>query len=380
MSAPNACRFTRRDARPANRPADRAPTRTAAHDLYRAIAGRCATALIAAAMALGSLPAANAKEAQAAPVPLQQKYRRPASVPFPSDNPYSEAKAALGRTLFFDPRLSGPGTKACASCHNPGFAWKDGLPRGVGQDARALARATPTILDLAWGDLMMWDGRMDGLEEQSTGPITSDAEMSLPMPQLVGRLSALPGYRRMFAAAYGDDAVDPARIARAIATFERTVVSGKAPFDRWVEGEEAAISEPAKRGFALFNGKANCASCHSGWRFTDDGFHDIGLPSEDPGRGAQVPEEPSLMHAFKTPTLRNIDQRAPYMHDGSVASLPAVVRHYDNGFVRRASLSAEMRPLRLDDAEIADLVAFLHTLTSKDDPVAVPVLPAQEDQ
>jgi cytochrome c peroxidase len=310
----------------------------------------------------------------------KQHYNRPAAIPFPKANPYSDAKARLGQTLFFDPRLSGPGTVSCATCHNPGFAWKDGLPLGVGHDARSLARATPTILNLAWAELLMWDGRKDGLEDQSTGPITSTAEMSLPLPELVARLSAIPGYLRLFRDAFGDGGVEPQRIAQSLATFERTVVSNKAPFDRWIDGDDAALAEPAKRGFVLFNGKANCASCHSAWRFTDDGFHDIGLPSDDPGRGAQVPGEPGLLHAFKTPTLRNIAERAPYMHDGSLATLEAVVRHYNSGFVQRPSLASEMRPLALSDSEVADLVAFMRGLSSVDDPFNVPTLPNKEEE
>ena len=157
------------------------------------------------------------------------------------------------------------------------------------------------------------------------------------------------------------------------------MVSNKAPFDRWVEGDEGAIDAEAKRGFELFNGRGNCAACHSGWRFTDDGFHDVGLRSLDRGRAAEVPDVPQLEHAFKTPTLRNIALRAPYMHDGSAATLRDVVAHYDSGFVERPSLSPEMRRLGLSARETDDLVAFMRTLTSRDDPFPVPVLPTQEE-
>jgi len=308
----------------------------------------------------------------------KQKFRRPASIPFPKDNPYTDAKADLGHTLFFDPRLSGANTMSCANCHNPALGWKDGLGHGVGHDAKQLARATPTILDLAWAELLMWDGRSDGLEDQATGPIESAGEMNQPMPELLAELAEIPGYRRMFREAFGRDEITKASLSRAIATFERTLVSNKAPFDRWIEGDEAAISESAKRGFATFNGKGNCAACHSGWRFTDDGFHDIGLRSDDIGRGAQVPDEQTLQHAFKTPTLRNIDQRAPYMHDGSLANLREVVVHYDTRFVQRPSLSPEMHHLGLEEHEIADLIEFMHTLTSRDDKISIPVLPTKE--
>lgn len=309
---------------------------------------------------------------------LKQKFHRPASIPFPKDNPYTDAKAELGHALFFDPRLSGANTMSCASCHNPALGWKDGLSLGVGHDAKKLGRATPTVLNLAWADLLMWDGRKADLEDQATGPIESEAEMGQPVPALLAELAEIPGYRKMFRDAFGRDEITKENLSKAIATFERTLVSNKAPFDRWIDGNQAAISESAKRGFVTFNGKGNCAACHSGWRFTDDGFHDIGLKSADVGRGGQVPGEPSLRHAFKTPTLRNIDQRAPYMHDGSSANLRDVIAHYNAGFVQRPSLSPEMHRLDLGEQEITDLIEFMHTLTSRDDAISVPVLPTKE--
>jgi cytochrome c peroxidase len=308
---------------------------------------------------------------------LKSEYKRPNAIPFPANDPYSDAKAALGQILFFDPRLSINGTMSCATCHNPALNWQDGLKVGVGHDEKQLPRATPTILDLAWADLLMWDGRKNSLEDQASGPVSTPAEMGGALDTAVSRVSAVPAYRRAFKAAFGTDEVTFARMAQAIATFERTEVSNKSPFDRWIDGDETAISDAAKRGFVLFNGKANCAACHSGWRLTDDGFHDIGLPSPDLGRGGQVPGVPVLQHAFKTPTLRNVAERAPYMHDGSIATLHDVVVHYDTGFVQRPSLSPEMHRLGLSEQEVADLVAFLETLTSRDDPVAVPELPVK---
>ena len=136
---------------------------------------------------------------------LKQKYHRPKSIPFPKSNPYTDAKADLGHTLFFDPRLSGPNTMSCASCHNPALGWKDGLGHGVGHDAKQLGRSTPTVLNLAWADLLMWDGRKDGLEDQATGPIEAAGEMNQPIPELLTELSAIPGYRRMFRDAFGRD-------------------------------------------------------------------------------------------------------------------------------------------------------------------------------
>src|SRR5258706_7973080 len=309
---------------------------------------------------------------------LKQDYRRPSKIPFPAENPYSDAKTTLGQTLFFDPRLSGPGTMSCATCHNPTFGWEDGLAVGVGHNAKKLRRATPTVLNLAWAELLMWDGSKDGLEDQATGPMENQAEMDKPIDALVAELAGFPGYRRLFRAAFGSEAISRLTIAQALATFERTLVSNRAPFDRWIDGDDAAIGADAQRGFVLFTGKANCAVCHTGWRFTDDGFHDVGLASDDLGRGEKMPDVPPLQHAFKTPTLRNIGARAPYMHDGSLRTLRDVVKHYNDGFLERESLSAEMHRLDLSAAEIDDLVAFMLTLTSRDDAVVVPELPTAE--
>ena len=278
---------------------------------------------------------------------LRARYSRPDAIPFPRDNPYTDAKYRLGHALFFDPRLSGFDSMSCASCHNPALGWEDGLKTGRGEAANTLGRATPTVLNLAWAELLMWDGRKESLEEQALGPIEAGVEMNQPLPALLAELSAIPGYRRLFREAFGRDEITPTGIAQAIATFERTVVSNLAPFDLWVKGEEGAIHDAARRGFALFNGRANCAACHSGWRFTDDGFHDIGLRSEDIGRAGHLPEVPAMRHAFKTPTLRNVALRGPYMHDGSARTLHDAVVHYDTGFVERPSLSPEMRRLGL---------------------------------
>ena len=307
-------------------------------------------------------------------------YQRPASIPFPADDPYSGAKTELGRTLFFDPRVSGAGNIACATCHNPGLAWGDGLTIAIGAGGRQLERRSPTLLNLAWGTPLMWDGRFEDLEHQAAGPVVAPGEMNQTMPKLVAKLGALPGYRRLFDSAFPNEGISEKTITQAIATFERGIVSGRAPFDRWIEGDESAISESAERGFMLFNGKGRCAQCHSGWRFTDDSFHDIGLPDQDLGRGRIRSKVPLLQHAFKTPGLRNVAERAPYMHDGSVPTLIAVMRHYNDGFVSRPSLSPEIKPLHLSDAEMDDLVRFMLALTSKDAPVAIPALPSQEEK
>lgn len=335
-----------------------------------------------AVLAVGALlvPATAWKhvEAQgAAPVPaaLKAKYKRPLEIPFPQTNTYTAARESLGRALFFDPRLSGSNFLSCATCHNPSLGWSDGLPRALGHEMKQLGRRTPTILNAAWSESLFWDGRAASLEEQAAGPMQSPAEMNGTMNEIVHKLQSLAGYRQMFEAAYPGEGITPVTITKAIATFERTVVSHVAPFDYWIAGQENAISESAKRGFVLFNGKANCSICHSGWTFTDSSFHDVGLPSTDVGRGKLVPGVVKMQHAFKTPTLRNIDQRAPYMHDGSLATLPKVVNFYQEGGVNRASKSKNIKALNLTVEEKSDLVAFLKTLTSTDPLPAVPTLP-----
>jgi cytochrome c peroxidase len=304
---------------------------------------------------------------------MKALYARPTSVPFPADNPYSAEKASLGEMLFFDPRLSGANYISCASCHNPALSWGDGLPRGIGHGMTVLGRRTPTILNAAWADLLMWDGRKANLEEQALGPMSAPVEMNQELAKLPAKLSAIDGYRERFAAVFPGEGISVANAAKAIATYERTIVSGTAPFDRWIAGDESAISHSAKRGFMLFNTKANCSACHSGWNFTDSSFRDIGLPDEDIGRG-KILDLPSMQHAFKTPTLRDVERRAPYMHDGSVPTLLAVVEHYDHGFVERPSLSDEVKPLHLTAEEKTDLVNFMMTLTGENPPVHVPVL------
>jgi cytochrome c peroxidase len=305
----------------------------------------------------------------------KKKYVRPAETPFPADNQLTTARELLGRTLFFDPRMSGSKFISCATCHNPGFSWGDGLPKGIGHGMKPLGRRTPTILNVAWSDLLFWDGRAESVEEQCLGPIQSPGEMNQDLGKMIELIQGIRGYRTLFQDAYPGEPIGAKTVARAIATFERTVVSGTAPFDEWVSGRESAISESAKRGFDLFNSKAMCQKCHDGWNFTDNGFHDIGVPSDDKGRGAKLPLE-AMQYAFKTPTLRNVTERGPYMHDGTEASLEAVIQLYDlGGRQKRPSLALEIKPLHLTAAEKADLVDFLQTLTSKDKPVEIPALP-----
>jgi|TARA_B110000211_G_scaffold93926_1_gene109541 cytochrome c peroxidase len=305
---------------------------------------------------------------------MKAQYQRPDTIPFPADNPYQAEKAALGKMLFFDPRLSINENISCATCHNPSFGWEQALPLAVGAQNTALGRHNPTILNLAWGDKFFWDGRAATLEEQALGPIQSDVEMNMPLDVLIERVSGIEGYRPYFNSIFSEG-ITAETIAKAIATFERTVVSGPSPFDRWIEGDESALSDSAKRGFELFNGKAKCSTCHTGWNFTDNKFHDIGLPTLDEGRFVIDPSSELNRHAFKTPGLRNITHRAPYMHNGSLANLDAVLVHYLSGGLPRPSRSPEIGFLPLMNDDLTDLKAFLHTLQGEDQPMSLPALP-----
>lgn len=306
---------------------------------------------------------------------LKQTYTRPAQIPFPDDRPFTLQKAALGKALFFDSRLSGAENMNCASCHNPSFGWEGPNKTAIGAQGVRLGRQAPTVLNVAWRTHFFWDGRADTAEAQAVGPIQNPMEMNLPLAEAVKRLSAIPGYKAWFEEVFPGKGVAPETIAEAIATFERTVVASYSPFDAWIDGDENAMPESAKRGFAFFTGSAHCSVCHTGWEFTDNKFHDIGTSQTDIGRGKLEPANISAQYAFKTPTLRDTAQRAPYMHDGEFPDLRSVLLHYANGIPERPSLSPELKTIHLDDQEIEDLIAFLRALTGDKKIVTLPVLP-----
>ncbi|WP_019903660.1 cytochrome c peroxidase [Methylobacterium sp. 77] len=292
-------------------------------------------------------------------------FGRPSEMPVPEGGPDTAAQVALGRQLFFDPDLSRSRTIACASCHDPAQHWGDGRMRGIGEPGIELKLRTPTLLNVAWLQPLGWDGKFPNLESVAFTPIEGANLMNFSEVELIARLRADPDYVSAFARAFADRAITRAGIERALAAFQRTIVSGEAPFDRWLNGDASAIGASAQAGFALFNGKARCTECHGGWAFTDGSFHDIGVGRDDDvGRGRLFPTSKGLRYAFKTPTLRDVAQRGPYMHDGSVATLRAVIDLYDRGGIERPSRSPKIRPLRLSETEKADLLAFLETLTS----------------
>ncbi|MDH5326397.1 MAG: tryptophan tryptophylquinone biosynthesis enzyme MauG [Gammaproteobacteria bacterium] len=308
---------------------------------------------------------------------LQKQYAQP-TLEIPAKNQTTPQRVQLGKTLFFDPRLSGSNWISCATCHNPAMGWSDGLPTAIGNNQQLLERATPTITNVAYNKLHMWDGRFRSLEKQALGPIEAPEEMNQNVDELVKELSSLADYVKMFEAAYPGEGISKDTIAKALANFQRTIVASNSPFDEWIKGKEGAISIAAKNGFKLFNGKANCNKCHMGHNFADNGFHNIGLKNsgDDQGRFSIRPVEISK-GAFKTPTLRDITKTAPYMHNGIYATLEEVIDHYDRGGDIKSNLSPNIEPLNLSKIEKQELLEFLKSLVGDSEFVAVPELPTQ---
>ncbi|MEW4526518.1 cytochrome-c peroxidase [Maioricimonas sp. JC845] len=279
----------------------------------------------------------------------------------PKDNKPTPEKIQLGKQLYFDPRLSRDSTISCASCHDPAKGFSNGEQFATGVRGQVGGRNSPTIINSAFNRFQFWDGRSGSLEEQALGPIQNPIEMDMTLEEVVERLNGIEGYRAQFQKVFGT-AVTAENIGRAIAAYERTVLSGDAPYDRFKDGDESALSEAAQRGMKLFFGKANCSACHAGSNFTDNAFHNIGVGMEvdEPDQGRFVIS--SLggdTGSFKTPTLREIARTAPYMHDGSMKTLEEVVAHYNKGGGSNPYLDEEMFPLNLTQQQQADLVTFL---------------------
>lgn len=306
---------------------------------------------------LAGLPLLGATTSTVPPVPPQYE----AEAPEGSAN-WSTDLALLGKRLFHERRLSRDGTVACADCHRPDLAFADGIARAKGIRGQLGPRNTPTLVNRGLGRSQFWDGRAGTLEEQALGPIENPGEMDLTIAEALARLGGDASYQQDFRGAFGGGPTRE-RLALALAAYERTVYSVDAPFDRFLAGDEAAISAPARRGLALFGGKAMCAECHTGVNFTDEAFHCLGLHG-DPGRG-KVTGRSSDVGAFKTPSLRQVAHTAPYMHDGSQATLAEVVEYYDRGGDPHPNLDAKMKRLDLTVQEKADLVAFMETLSGR---------------
>jgi cytochrome c peroxidase len=325
-----------------------------------------AGALLAAVMARPSLATAQTAAELAA---IKRDHRRPP--PLQVANP---ALAGLGRELFTDRQISASGNTACASCHFRELGWAVTDARSLNDSGKLTSRKSQPLLGIGYAGSapVNWDGRSATLEAQAKSSIATGSmsmqETATPVKVDVieTRIRSNPAYVAKFNDALPGAPINVDTIALAIAAFERSLEPGVSPFDRWIEGDEQAISESAKRGFALFTStKAMCFTCHTGWRFTDDRFHDIGTTTTDIGRGRVVQDDVQAQYAFKTPTLRSVALRPPYMHDGSLKTLDDVLKHYELGGIERPSRSPLMMPIKLSGDERRDLITFMETLTEE---------------
>jgi cytochrome c peroxidase len=296
------------------------------------------------------------------PAPLGQDL----FAPVPDDNPLTRERIALGARLFVDPLLSVDRSVSCSSCHRPANAFSDSIPFSRGAHGRTGKRNAPSILNVVYRSSFFWDGRASSLEEQVLQPIQDSLEMDLPLAELESRVRESASYSRAFRRAFGED-VSAQNIARALASYLRTLRSGNAPIDRFKNGDTTALSPLARRGADLFVGKAHCAACHLGPNLSDGDFHSTGVAwrgdtLRDPGRFA-VTGRAEDRGLFKTPSLRNVAVTAPYMHDGSMRTLEEIIEFYDGGGRRNPNLDPVIRPLRLTPEEKRALAEFLDGLT-----------------
>lgn len=285
--------------------------------------------------------------------------------------PPKPERVRLGRWLFFDKRLSADGTIACASCHRPEYGFSEPTPVSTGVHGQRGRRKAPSFVNQAWTIYpnFFWDGRAASLEEQALGPLANALEMGVAHEEMVQIVSNIPGYRKYFGQAFGDDIVTTEHVVKALADYERTRMSGNSPWDKWRQNrDDSAVPDQVKQGHALFFGKAACNQCHLNQNFTDNRFHNIGVgwnpvtkTFADAGR-YEVTNDKADMGAFKTPTLRDVSKRAPYMHDGSTQTLREAVEHYNKGGTNNPWLSPKISPLGLTQDEMAALVSFLEAL------------------
>lgn len=302
----------------------------------------------------------------------------PAYVPIPGTNLNYEQKVALGKQLYFDGRLSKNGAISCAFCHNPGTGFADARQFSIGAFGTAGGRQSPTVYNTAFNTFQFWDGRAGSLEEQAIGPIHNPVEMAETHEAVVPKIAKIPGYQKQFQLIFGGGP-SLQHIAEAIAAFERTIVSQNSSFDKYVMGKKDAMTESAVRGMELFKGKGRCILCHNGPNFTDNQFHNLGVPQEgllkeDFGR-FDVTRLERDKGAFKTPTLRSITETAPYMHDGVFKTLEEVIDFLDKGGSANPHLSPLLRPLNLSAEEKQDLIEFLKALTGEQIKIVMPKLP-----
>lgn len=294
-------------------------------------------------------------------------------IPWPKNNPYSKEKAELGRLLYFDKRLSSNHTVSCATCHNSPCGYGDCEAIAIGIDETKGTRHSPTIINSAYFRALFWDGRASSLEEQCEGPLANTKEMTkIPEPHeahkfCVDEVKDIPGYKPLFKKAFGDGEITLDQISQAIATFERTVLSGNSPYDRYMAGDRTAMTQEQIQGMKVFK-KSGCMNCHIEPIFTDDRFHNIGVgmnaPNPDLGRYLITHNEKDW-GAFKTPPLREVAHSGPYMHDGSIETLMGVIDYYNEGGIPNKNLHPLMRPLNLSDEDKKALLSFMEALSGE---------------
>ncbi|GJL58313.1 MAG: cytochrome-c peroxidase [Nitrospirales bacterium] len=302
----------------------------------------------------------------------------PTVVPVPATNLNYAAKVSLGKQLYFDGRLSKNNAISCAFCHNPVAGFADPNQTSVGVGGKRGGRQSPTVYNTAFNPFQFWDGRAGSLEEQAIGPIHNPVEMAETHEAVVPKIAKISGYKEAFQKVFGTE-VSLQGIAEAIAAYERTIISTNSAFDKFVLGDPQAMGEDAQRGMAIFKGKGRCILCHNDSNFTDNRFHNLGVPQvgpmkEDLGRYYVTLRERDK-GAFKTPTLRSITESAPYMHDGAFKTLEEVIDFFDKGGNANPQLSPLMKPLGLSPQEKTDLIAFLKALTGEPIPFEFPKLP-----
>lgn len=314
------------------------------------------------------------------------------NVPTPDNNQLTKAKIKLGKKLFFDDMLSGDGTMSCASCHDPDSGWTTHTRYSPAYPTVTERRNSPTLVNTAYAGIWIWDGRAGSLDKQALGPMKNPLHMNQNLSFVEEEVRANPEYRTLFKKAFGGD-ITKENIGRAIASFERTIVSKNSPFDRFLQGEDSALSANAKNGLRLFKGKARCILCHNGPNLTDNGFHNLGVPepddfksspvqtslrfdlkrtknknwktmTEDIGR-ATITKKKEDVGKFKTPTLRHVAQTWPYMHNGVFDNLDQLLAFYNAGGGDHPNKSPLLKPLDLTDAELQDIEAFLLSLTGE---------------
>jgi cytochrome c peroxidase len=341
---------------------------------------RAAAAIAGLAILLNACASSPARLATSHPIGEPVSIEAPLGlppVPIPSDNPLTRETIALGKKLFFSTILSADGSISCATCHDPTKAFTDGKRISAGMGGKTGKRNAPTVINAAYNKLQFWDGRAASLEEQASGPMFSPEEMGHSMQGVEAKLSADPEIRTLFEAAFGPGPVTLDGVTKALASYQRTLLSGNSPFDRYFfGGDAAALGESARRGFEVFRDpkRGNCATCHvveaKSALFMDHKFHNLGAGLDPDGA---IPDAGRIAHtlrdgdqgAFRTPGLRNVALTAPYMHDGSLKTLKEVVDFYVGGGSSNQFLDPEIRPLRLTRQDREDLITFLESLTGE---------------